>query len=269
LSASLTPFLFVAVTLPVLLLLQRWIHRHLHGVSLLLTGRMAWATILYAIILFPGVVLHELSHWLMAKLLGVRTGHLSLLPQQKADGSIQLGYVEYYKGRDLGPIRETLVGGAPLIAGTAVILVLGLRVFRVEALAAAIQVGDVDGLILSLSQMIGASDFFIWLYLLFAISNAMMPSASDRRAWPGFLLILAVFGLALYLLDLQHVLWSELAGPVAIVFGYLGLAFALTIGTDIAFMTLIYLIEYVVGRLKGVELVYGRSGDQDVTAQNN
>jgi hypothetical protein len=267
-SAALTPFLLVAVSLPVLLLMQRWIHRHLHGLSLLLTGDMNWATIVYAIILFPGVLLHELSHWLMAKLLGVRTGSLSLLPQRKADGAIQLGYVEYYKGRHLGPIRETLVGGAPLLTGTAVVLLLGLRVFRVADVAAAIQIGDVESLTLALGQMVSAGDFFIWLYLLFAVSNAMMPSASDRRAWPAFLLILGLVGLLLYVLDLQHLLWSGLAGPVAVVFGYLGMAFSLTVGANIVFMILIYLLEWFVGRLKGVELVYGQRSERDVTTYN-
>jgi hypothetical protein len=262
------PFLLVAVTLPVLLLMQRWIHRHLHGVSLLLTGNMNWATIVYAIVLFPGVLLHELSHWTMAKLLGIRTGTFSLLPQRKPDGTIQLGYVEYYKGRRLGPIRETLVGGAPLIAGTIVVLLLGFRVFRVAELAVAIQLGDVDGLTIALGQMVSADDFFVWLYLLFAVSNAMMPSSSDRRAWPGFLAILGVVGLVLYLLGLQHLLWSEVAGPVTVVFGYLGLAFSLTIGANAIFMLAIYLVEWFVGRLKGVELVYGQQGERDVTSFN-
>ena len=33
------PFLWVAIALIVLVLLQRWIHTHLHGLSLLLTGK--------------------------------------------------------------------------------------------------------------------------------------------------------------------------------------------------------------------------------------
>ena len=48
-------FLAAAIALLVLVFLQRWIHAHLHGVSLLLTGRPEWAVIVYAVILFPGV----------------------------------------------------------------------------------------------------------------------------------------------------------------------------------------------------------------------
>ena len=120
------PFIWVALTLPILLFLQRWIHRHLHGVAFLLTGNKNWAVVLYAIILFPGVLLHEFSHWLTATLLGVRTGSFSVLPRTKSDGSVQLGYVEYYKTSSVGPIRESLIGSAPLVTGTAVILLIGL-----------------------------------------------------------------------------------------------------------------------------------------------
>ncbi|MDX1523056.1 MAG: hypothetical protein R3264_15630, partial [Anaerolineae bacterium] len=101
------PFIWVAIALPLLLLLQRWIQTHLSGLALLLVGRPERAIIIYAILLFPGVLLHEISHWLAAKLLGVHTGSFSILPRLQRDGTVQLGYVEYYQGRTLGPIRES------------------------------------------------------------------------------------------------------------------------------------------------------------------
>lgn len=253
------PFIWVAITLPILLLLQRWIHRHLHGLAFLLTGNHSWAVILYAIVLFPGVLLHELSHWVTAKLLGVRTGAFSILPKTTADGTIQLGSVEYYKTRSVGPIRESLIGSAPLVAGTAVILLIAFRIFDVNSLAVAIETGEAEKLTDALAVLFATSDFLVWLYLLFAISNAMMPSASDRRAWPAFAAIMAVFALVLFLLGLQDDLITTLAGPATTVFGYLGLAYTLTIGVDLFFVFVIYMLEAVVSRLKGVELVYGRS----------
>jgi hypothetical protein len=257
---ALMPFLWLAITLPLLLVLQRWIHRHLRGVAYLLTGRMSWAVLIYAIILFPGVLLHELSHLISARLLGVRTGSISLVPQSQPDGTIRLGYVEYYKGKTLGPIRESLIGGAPLITGTAVVLLIGLQVFDVGNVTGAIQSGSVDRLSDALSRIFTTPDFLVWLYLIFAISNAMMPSPSDRRAWPAFLLLLAAVVLILYGLDLSHVLVNGLRGPVATLFGYLGLAFSLAIGVDIVVVFIIYALEGLVSRLKGVELIYEQGG---------
>jgi hypothetical protein len=52
-SDPLLPILWVIIALALLLVLQRWIHAHLHGVSLLLVGRPDWAIIVYAVVLFP------------------------------------------------------------------------------------------------------------------------------------------------------------------------------------------------------------------------
>lgn len=259
---ALVPILWVMVALPILILLQRWIHRHLHGVAYLVTGNKNWAVVLYAIILLPGVLLHELSHWLTAQILGVRTGSLSILPKRTRDGAIQLGYVEYYKTRNVGPIRESLIGSAPLITGTAVILLIAYNVLDLNSLVESLQSGDVAILSRALTLLFETGDFLVWLYLLFAISNAMMPSASDRRAWPAFLLLLAILTIVLYLIGVADDVVSGLAGPVATVFGYLAMAFSLTIGVDLFFMLLIHSVEWLISRIKGVDVVYGQSPTQ-------
>lgn len=252
------PFIWVAIALPVLYFLQKWIHRHLHGVALLVTGNKQWAMILYAIILLPGVILHELSHFIAAKLVGVKTGSFSVLPRQASEGTVQLGYVEYYKTPGVGPISESLIGSAPLVTGTAVVLLIAYRIFDVNALTEVIALGDLNSLIIALSDLLSTPDFLLWLYLLFAISNAMMPSSSDRRAWPAFALIMLVLGGVLYLVGFADLFVNRLAGPAATVFGILGLAYSLVIGVDLFFMMLIYLFESVMGRIKGVDVVYGQ-----------
>ncbi|MCP5098364.1 MAG: hypothetical protein GY943_22675 [Chloroflexi bacterium] len=255
----LMPFVWVALAIGMLLIIQRWIHTHLHGISLLLMGKPERAVILYALILFPGVFLHELSHWIAATLLGVRTGSFSLIPRMQDDGTVQLGYVEYYKGRTLGPIRESIIGGAPMLVGTAVILLIGYRIFSVADLAIAIQSGQIDVLSAALGNVYQTNDFLIWLYLLFAISNAMLPSRSDRRAWPAFLLTMLGLAIMLYILGLFNLVLSELVAPTTVVFGYLGLALSMAIGVDLLFMGIIAAVEGIISRLKGISVVYGNA----------
>ncbi len=255
-SDIIMPIFWAAFAMIILLLMQRWIHTHLHGLSLLLMGKPERAVILYAIVLLPGVFLHELSHWLAATFLGVRTGTFSIIPKMQPDGTIQLGYVEYFKGRTLGSIRESIIGGAPLIVGTAVILLIGFRIFSVTELTAAIQSGQIETLSAALSDVFQTPDFLLWLYLLFAIANGMMPSRSDRRAWPAFLWTMAAVAIILSLLGWTGTLINSLTGPTVTVFGYLGLALSMAIGVNIFFMAIIASIEGVVGRLKGVSVVY-------------
>jgi hypothetical protein len=212
------PFFWVLLTLPLLLMLQRWIHRHLHGLALLITGQQARAVIIYAIILLPGVFLHEASHWLAATFLGVKTGTFSIIPQQQDDGSIQLGYVEYYKTKSLDPLRESIIGGAPLISGTAVILLIAYKIFNLSELAALAQSGQLQSLTQLLESLFQTPDFFLWLYLLFAIANGMMPSRSDRRAWPAFAVAMLIFSFIIYLLGVADVVTAGLEGPVMLAF---------------------------------------------------
>lgn len=256
---SLMPFFWVIVTLPILLLLQRWIHQHLHGIAFLVTGQPGRAVVLYAIILLPGVFLHEASHWLAATLLGVRTGTFSVIPRQQPDGSIQLGYVEYYKSRSLDPVRESIIGGAPLITGTAVILLISFHIFNYPQLAALVQTGQIRTVTAALEQLLRTPDFFLWLYLIFAIATAMMPSQSDRRAWPAFAITLTVVSLSLGFVGLFEVVAANLTRPAALMFGYLGLAFSLAIGVDLFFMLIIATLEWLLSRLKGVSVVYNQA----------
>jgi hypothetical protein len=256
-TSILMPIVWVAISLGVLVIIQRWIHTHLHGIALLLMGKPERAVILYALILLPGVFLHEFSHWLAATLMGVRTGTFSLIPRIQDDGTVQLGYVEYYKGRTLGPVRESIIGGAPLLVGTAVILLIGYRIFGVTDLALAIQSGKIDILSSALGTVYQTNDYLIWLYLLFAISNAMIPSQSDRRPWRAFLLTMLGIGLLLYLLGVFNLIMNELIEPTTVVFGYLGLALSMAIGVDLLFMAIIAAVEGIISRIKGISVVYG------------
>jgi hypothetical protein len=265
-SDPLMPILWAAISLLCLLFMQRWIHAHLHGVSLLLTGRPEWAVIFYALVLVPGVLLHEASHWLTATLLGVRTGGMSLTPRRLPDGSLQLGYVEYYKGPGVGAIRESLIGAAPLVAGTVVILLIGHRVFSVTNLADAIRSGDINILTGAMTQLLSIPNVLVWLYLLFAISNAMLPSKSDRHAWPAFLFIMGGVIFLVAVIGQGAILLDNLSRPISVLFGYLGTAFSIAIAVDILCIVIIAFLEWILGRLRGASVIYGRAQNEENTA---
>lgn len=84
--------LFAFVLLVVALdLLQRWIGRHVQGIGVLLFNSSYAGMALLWFVLLPGVVLHEISHWLMARLLGVPTGRLCLTPSLQGKQVVWLG----------------------------------------------------------------------------------------------------------------------------------------------------------------------------------
>lgn len=237
------PILFALTVFPILYFLERRIHYHLMHTTYLLLNNRRGGFYLYAIILFPGVFLHEFSHWIMANLLWVPTYRMSLKPQLFDDGSYVLGYVESAtrsrSGRQVGAIRWSLIGAAPLLFGVTVILLIGFYIFDINQLTAVSEAG----VSAALSAIFETQRWALWLYLLFAVSNAMMPSKPDRHAWPTFLvIILAVFGF-LYLIGVLEQIWFNTAPLVLTAFTYLGVAFTITIIVNILFLLVIVLFK--------------------------
>ena len=255
---SLTPIIWAIVAFPVVLFLGRWIQLHLQGAAFLLTNKRNASVAIYAIIMFPGVLLHELSHWITAKLLGVKTGKFSLWPELMKDGSLRLGYVEYYKTKSVGPVRESLIGVAPLVFGIAAVVLIGVYVFGGSDLVLIMNADEPDRISAVLNYIFAVPDVWLWLYLLFAVSNAMMPSPSDRKAWPLFISIMAIIVIALYFLGFQNLLWMGLVGPIATAFSYITIAFGITIAVDVIFMVIIGSTEWLIGRVRGVYIDYNR-----------
>ena len=181
-----------------------------------------------------------------------------MFPRQHADGSLQLGYVEYYRDASLGPVRESVIGAAPLIFGTTVVWLIGRYVFQIPDVISLLNTPDIGNLLAAINQMLGTSDLFIWLYLLFAVSNAMMPSPSDRRAWP--MLGVVIGTTVVILLGLEQLgttgLLEHTLAPLATVCVYITLAFVLTILVDILFIIVIWLMELIFGRLSGRRINY-------------
>jgi hypothetical protein len=186
-------WLLLAVVL--LLLLQRWLHHEIQAIFLVTTRRPGLAAGLFSLVFFPGVILHELSHFLLARTLGVRTSGFSLLPRSTPDGQLQLGYVETDQADIL---RDALIGLAPLITGGLFVAYAAIYRLQLLPLWNFLQHGQMDLFWLGLAQLPGMRDFPLWFYLTFAVSSTMLPSASDRHAWlPLGLWLGLLVGLAL------------------------------------------------------------------------
>ena len=247
-----TPLLWLAVTLALLLLVERWIHRHLQGVMLLLTGDSQVAVFLYALPLLPGIVLHESSHALAAILLGVRVGRMSIRPQLSGQ-RVQLGFVPVEK---TDVVRASLIGLAPLLAASGVILLIGYRVFDAGGMGAALAAADWSSLVAGLQRALRAPDAWLWAYVIFAVSNTMLPSRADRQAWTPVLLFLLLIGVLIWVAGLWPAIVQGLAEPLATALRWLDTMCALTIAIDGPFMLAITLGERLLERAKGVQVEY-------------
>jgi hypothetical protein len=252
---SWTPLVALVATTLALLWLKRRITRNLQELSMRLVDDPDVALILYFVVVLPGVVIHELSHWLMAKLLGVRVSLPSLGPVRKGRSRrVSLGSVRVSK---VDPVRASLIGVAPLLGGSAVILVIGNLVLGVGELADAVAGQGVAGVLGALGEMAQVGDFWLWLYLIFAVSNAMLPSESDMAAVRPVLIFLGIVTAVVLVVSGLRGISPAVVDGVNAIAGYLAVAFGLTLGVDLVFMLVIWAVLLPTRWFQGADLWSG------------
>ena len=248
---QLAGFIWFVLMLVPLSYLQRLLHREIQAVFLILTRDAALTMGIFSLIFLPGVFLHELSHFLMAKILRVPTGRFSIFPRALPDGRLQLGYVETARA-DI--VRDSLIGAAPLIAGT--VLVAYVAVYRLDMriLWDTFRNGQFSLFWLGISALPRVSDFYLWFYLTFAVSSTMTPSESDRHAWLDLVIALGIlfsvtllFGAGPWMLTNVAPLVSDFLSSVAVIFG-------LSAAVHAILLLPIALIHKLLARVTGVDV---------------
>lgn len=218
---------------------------------LLITRRTDLAIMFFSLIFLPGVALHELSHFITARLLRVSTGRISLIPAHLPDGRLQLGYVETAPA-DF--VRDAIIGVAPLLTGGLVVALIGLTRLHFDQVWEPLARGEFLRFLQAAAGLTSAPDFWLWFYLAFTISSTMMPSASDRRAW---------LPLALSLLLLLALAWIAGAGPwmalhMTPAFSRALQALAATLGISVALHAVLlpptWGLQALIGRLTGLRV---------------
>jgi hypothetical protein len=128
------------------------------------------------VILFPGVVLHEFSHILACKIVGVKITNVKFF-------SYSGGYVEYVAKKN-NYFKNFFISVAPLIVGIGIVFLI---------------VRSIGGTSLSVVEVIRK---IILSYLAISVFFGLFPSFKDfQNAWIGYLMtiaILAVFRLKIF-----------------------------------------------------------------------
>lgn len=176
--------LIIFLELVVLLLFSRIIPSLLTQIFYFFTRSHRIAIYLLSVIVLPGTLVHEMAHLLVAGVMLVRVGDISLMPEIKENG-VKLGHVEIQK-TDF--FRRALIGFAPVFVGMGIL---------------------VGGISFANSQFFAQGNYPVWLiltlfYLMVVIGNTMFSSKKDLEGTLGFVvLFISIFG-AVYLLGFSN-----------------------------------------------------------------
>jgi hypothetical protein len=141
-----------------------------------------------------------------------------------------------------------------LVLGSTVIVLIGNSVFEVSAVIQATDANGMKGMFEAIRAAFGVNDAWIWLYAIFAISNAMLPSESDRESlWPVAIFV-ALIGAITIFAGLGPTLLSGLAIALEKASGVLVIAFSITLFVDVIFVAIIWLLRAAASYLTGRRL---------------
>lgn len=157
-------FLFF-LELIILFLLSKKVTGAIFQLFYTLTRSRKVSIVFFALLFYPGVLVHELAHYIAALILFVPVGKMEFVPIMHGDG-IKLGSVEIVK---TDPIRRILIGVSPIIVG---LLIMTSTLYYITIVSSVSSFWQ--GIIIA--------------YLLFVVGNTMFSSKKDLEGIIEFLL---------------------------------------------------------------------------------
>jgi hypothetical protein len=198
----------------------------------------------------PGVILYEFSYWLMAGLLNVRADRAISWPQQQEIAELKLNFVKLHKSTS--PVKVGIISITPLIVGVVAVWYIAINIIHVDDFIHTARSGGLSGLGTALGTLTLAPDFWLWVYMIFAISNTMIANSRDLRGLKFVGLFMAVVAGGLFLIGVgDDLVLQTLAGPLADALNVLAGVFAVMIVVNLVMTGVLGLIEAIIERITG------------------
>jgi hypothetical protein len=231
--------------------LERWLHQHIFKVGWLVTKNFQTTTILYYTFFLPGVFLYEFVYWLVAGALDVRAERAITWPEKQEIGELRLNFVRL--SRRAGKFRTAIISIAPLFTGIGAIWFIANSVFDLPTALQLMSAGTLQGVSAGIQHITSTGDFWLWAYLLFTISNTMMPNPKVVKDWWWASIGLIIIAtLPLLLLGVEdEVLAGAIITPIINALNALSGVFFVIIVFDLLAVAALGTVEAAIERITG------------------
>ncbi len=225
-------------------------HQHIFKVGWLVTKSFQTTTILYYTFFLPGVVVYEVVYWLAAGALNVRAERAIQWPEAQEIGELRLNFVKL--SRRASTWRVRIIGFMPLIASLTLIWLIAISILDLDTIIQTVTLAESETIFDALQQVTTQTDFWLWAYLLFVISNTMLPDTSIFDKWWWVLIGAVAISVPFFLLGVQEeVIGGAITGPIANILNVLLIIFVIVIVTNgfgvIVLAVIENTIEYITG----------------------
>lgn len=236
-------WLILAGELILLYLLSQWLTKAMFDVFLLLFRSQTVSLSILLFLLFPGTVVHELSHLFTAEILRVPTGKLSLVPENLRGGNIRSGSVMIGES---DPFRRYAIGLAPLFWGMIVLAAISYFL-----------PGLITSVFSSGIPIFENTDFYLLLlagYAIFAVSNSMFSSPEDLSGFIPFAIVMGGFATAAYFYGFRLALTGPLLEIAVRTLTTLTQSLGMVVGVNIVLLVASWGLKTGLSRLLGIRV---------------
>jgi hypothetical protein len=230
--------------------LERLMHEHIFKVGWLVTKNYRTTTILYYIFFLPGVVLNQVVLWLAAGILNVRADRAIQWPAQQEVAELHLDFVKLTK--KVSELKLAVIHTAPLVVGVLCVLFISNNLLRFGQVVPYLNQLTWDNAAQVLNFLTNAPDFWLWTYVMFTISNVMMPDFRNLRGWWRVAWVaVGVLGVAILLGFGNTFIVTMLNGPITVGINALSTMFVIIILADVIVLAVFGSIEAIIERITG------------------
>lgn len=242
--------LIVVVTFNMMRQMEIWLHRHIFKVGWLITKNYRTTTILYYTFFLPGIILNQFVRWFVAGLLDVQAKHAIALPEKQEIGELKLDFVKI--SPKASALKQAIIKIMPFLVGLLVILLIAEHIFDISSIEQVIRDGTEDSFQFIINHVMSISDFWLWAYLLFTISNTMTPDFSLIKNYQRNLIIVGVGIGALVAWGVgQAVIGDIINGPISQVFNLFSTAFIIIVIFSLIGVIILAIIENSIEYITG------------------